>query len=256
MVAKQEGQPLFQDVHVYGCKVDNGSGGTQPAWVAYGLYCSGLADPKDGMLHWRPTFFVADVPYKPSGKWGGVDRSTAQNCAAQFQKFQSPTLLDFMTIMGDQAGGTSFSNEWWDTHCMAISIIGSFLLIGVLWPLVVDRVEFGQWIRPPREKGIDLSDVRSSPAAAKPQLTAQDLKQVAAMGDQLEAELAASATDSRTKTVAPAINQPVPQLSATQLDSSKPAEAKPPKSYQAGDRDFYPTERRDPKAGHAEKRKA
>lgn len=250
LVTDVQGRRLWRDVVVFGCDVDDGAGGRRPAYVVAGMYCPGHPDPVDHALHWRSTFFVADVPYRPATgvlaeAAGRAANGGGADAVARFAQLPRPTAVDYLAAL-KSAAGVEYQNQWWNTYPMWTWTVGSLLVIGLAWPTVVNLVAYGSMFRPPEEKGTDLSKVNAAATpvpAARPEVTAEDLARLEQMGAELEAELAAEAGEA----VAPApaaTERSVRDLSA----ASEPVAAAaapdgPAKAFGADAEDFYPTER-------------
>ncbi|MGD0461254.1 MAG: hypothetical protein ABSB74_02080 [Tepidisphaeraceae bacterium] len=149
---------------------------------------------------------------------------------------------------GANAIPVSFRYTWWESanHVYAIWMIGSFLVVGVIWPALLQVMVKGGLGRTKPEE-FDLRRYKPSPvpsAVAKPTtvVTKDDMQQLREMEEALEASLKASAATSgpaaepQAQPAAPAIKV---------LGGSEPAAALPqtpeePKEYQG---EFYPVVR-------------
>jgi hypothetical protein len=148
--------------------------------------------------------------------------------------------VDFLRLLRT-AGVVSYTDAWWRTYPAATWVGGSVLLIGVVWPTVINLLAFGRLTRPREEKGIDLSKVKNPAAPAPAGPSAEDLEHLHELEAELEAKLAGAAPP------APA-EQPTPPRRAAVLTTAPagPAPADVPHDdtvFGAKADDFYPTER-------------
>jgi hypothetical protein len=243
LVGAAHGAPRFSNVRVHRQRVDDGAGSAAEVYVVSGDYCDGNPDPLDGTLHWRPRYFLAPAPYRPH--WNLYDFGGAAGGAAkaleQYQRIKSPTVADFLRLLRT-AGVVSYTDAWWRTYPAATWIGGSVLLIGVVWPTVINLLAFGRLTQPREEKGIDLSKVKNTSALAPAAPSADDLEQLHELEAELEAKLAGAAPE-------PPAEQPaVPPRRAAVLTTAPAGPAHPDAPHDdtvfgAKADDFYPTER-------------
>jgi hypothetical protein len=243
LVGAARGAPRFSNVRVHRQSVDDGAGSAAEVYVVSGDYCDGNADPLDGTLHWRPRYFLAPAPYRPH--WNLYDFGDAKGEAAkaleQYQRIESPTVVDFLRLLRT-AGVLSYTHAWWRTYPAATWVGGSVVLIGVVWPTVINLLVFGRLTRPREEKGIDLSKVKNPPTPAPAGPSADDLEQLHELEAELEARLAGVTPEPPTE------QPPAPPRRAAALVTS-PADPAPGDGphddtvFGAKPDDFYPTER-------------
>jgi hypothetical protein len=193
------------------------------AYVVAGRYCANpfQPDPKDGMYHFRPAFFVASSPYQPLTDAG----------SAAFGALKHPTVIDFLADLA-RTDHITYRHLWWKSYPLVAWPIGCVLLIGVLWPFAVNRWLWGTWLRPAEEKGIDLSQYTSE-QPAKP--TAVDVGLGLPAGDD-EEELASVPASAATASPGPAVQKLEVAPLAAVRDDHRHAE------YGARQEDYYPTE--------------
>jgi hypothetical protein len=123
---------------------------------------------------------------------------------------------------------------------------GCFLVIGLIWPTVINVIVYGRLTRPPEVK----AQMKAAKAAKKKRDTsAEDLAKLAAMSDALEAKLKAGAGDRAAVETTVKTEQPVKELTAKELEMAQVSQQQEEKHYGAKADDFYPVERRD---GHKE----
>jgi hypothetical protein len=142
--------------------------------------------------------------------------------------------------------GISYSYAWWDAFPMTMWMGASFLMVGLVLPAVMNRMQYGQWTRPSEEKGIDLSKVRpATSAVATEAVTADDLDVMAGMEARLMAELEGEGRAVAAALVPPAAVAAAPRkLTGTTEAAAAAAVTAEEKAYGAKADDFYPTERR------------
>jgi hypothetical protein len=237
------GRARFTNVRVHRQLVDDGAGSAATVYVVSGDYCDGTPDPMDGTLHWRPRYFLAPARYRPH--WNLYDFSGATGGAAkaldQYQRIESPTVVDFLRLLRT-AGVVSYTHAWWRTYPAATWVGGSVLLIGVVWPTVINLLAFGRLTRPREEKGTDLSKVKNAAAPAPAGPSADDLEHLRELESELEAKLAGEAP------AAPPEQPAAPPRRAAVLTAAPagPAPTDAPHDdtvFGAKADDFYPTER-------------
>lgn len=204
----------FKDIEIRRCQVP----GIGDVDVVSGLYCNGKPEEKDQAYHWKPTFFVASIPYRPGDE---IDGPTVAN------------VRDFLTELK-----VPFIHAWWRSHSMATWLIASVTMIGLVWPTLLIRIAYGRWTRPPGEKGISLWNVRTTRGGKKPMTSPT----MAGMRDEHSGSppMPASAVESMPPlfVAKPLSSEPLP---AVAVNDAAHAE------FGAKADDFYPTEKR----GHA-----
>ena len=240
VVRQVEGRKRFKDIIVHRQSVNDPAGGDRNVWIVNGLYCSNVPDPADGKLHWKPSFFVAVEPYETV-----IDLSqlinVASPAAVNFQKIASPTVLDFLQLLGETSG-VRYSHVWWRSYAMQTWLLGCLLLIGIVWPTAIDLIVFGRLIRPREEKGTDLKASSTLKKPVKPEMSSEDRAKLEALDAAMEASLTEGAT-SKVLPQSPASAPAVRQLS-TEPQQAAPTVAKAPRAFGAGAGDFYPTEQK------------
>jgi hypothetical protein len=141
----------FKDVVVRRCSIP----GSAAVDIVSGLYCTGQLDATDQAYHWKPTFFVAAVPYRPASPIAG---------AVDMNPLTDPVMPDVCTFLS--AMGVPFVHAWWRSRSMATCMITSLVMIGMVWPTLVTRIAYGRWTRPKDQTGNSLWRARTSPVAA------------------------------------------------------------------------------------------
>ncbi len=151
---------------------------------------------------------------------------------------------------GANAIPVSFHYTWWEStnHSYAIWMTATFLLVGLIWPALIQVMVKGGLGRPQSDE-FNLSQYKPSPTApavAKPQtgVTQDDMQQLKEMEESLVASLKASgstggpAADPQTQLAAPAIK--VLNASAAEPAAAVPQAPEERKAYQG---EFYPVVR-------------
>jgi hypothetical protein len=231
LVADHDGAPLFKDVAVYPVRLD---GGRETVHLVSGTYYDGSATVgADGRAEsvWRPRCYVARIPYPaPAG------------AAAAAGSPSSYTVVDYLDGLRGQ--GVSYTYTWWydPRWATAAWTAGSFAMIGLVWPTVINLLVFGSPLRPREARGVSLAGVKGSGVsrAAEAQPAPDDAS--AAIAD-LDEELAAGVITSQRETV-PSTPAPVRQLDGGggELPAPAVAVAGQAKSFGRDADDYYPTE--------------
>jgi hypothetical protein len=205
--------PRFKDLVVQRCRVPK----LGDVDFVYGRYCTGQVE-KDGAYHYRPKYFVAPVPYRPTGE---IPTTPTHD-------FRS--IREFLTSIN-----VPYTHAWWRSYPTATWLTASVALIGLIWPTLINLIVWGRWTRPDEARGISLW--RSPSRAAKPArgISAPSFAAPrAAEGD----AASASAPVPAASTAAP-----VRTLSAAPLALAPTATASH-KEFGANPDDFYPTEQK------------
>jgi hypothetical protein len=242
LAEQYQGRRLFKDITVYPRWVDDGHHGKKLVHVVAGKYWAGREEMIDGkpQAMWRPTCFLAQVPYRPATDLAQFNRAGGADFAKRFASAGAkPTVLDFLNTM-HAACGVTYSYAWWDAHPMVTWLGGSLLLIGIVWPTLVNLMAFGTWTRPPEAKALSLWGVK---APAKPQQQAPVLSYARSnVDDELEAAMRGDAVTEEDS----AGGSTARPLSAGPLDPAAALANGDSKEFGADKDDFYPTERHAP----------
>lgn len=134
-----------------------------------------------------------------------------------------------------------FQYAWWERPVWTVLLptVGGLLIIGIAWPLLLMLMQGTGIARPRRVKPVRRAPAGTA-ASAAPADTAAGDRQLAAMNDQLEASLAASASSHAADSVAPAAASPTVKPLAPAdpfCDAVAAAEAEAVKEYGG---EFYP----------------
>ena len=241
LVSEVEGRRRFKDILVHRQSAPNLTGGDRNVWIVSGLYCSNVPDPGDGKLHWKPSFFVAEEPYRPANNLSQLLRGSAPEAVSNYQNSAGPTVLDFLQLLG-QTSAVKYSHAWWRSYATQTWLLGCLALIGIVWPTAIDLIVFGRLVRPREEKGTDLKASPTLQKAVKPDMTLEDREKLEALDAAMEASLIAGVTSKalpQSIAAAPAVRQ-----LNTEPQQATPIVAKAPRAFGAGAGDFYPTEQK------------
>jgi hypothetical protein len=230
-------------------------------YAVAGVYYNGRPsqNPKNGQWEkvWHDYFFITPNPYKPSKQFAvagtvpPLKPTLTDNLQALAEKvhLKNPdppdSVLAYLKALKAQ-GKIDYTYEWWKAPrmSMALWMAGCLVIIGGLWPTIVNLLVYGTLSRPYEEK-VDLSKVRGTTAAkAAHGPTQADLDQLKALEEELEAKLAASGESrpmSPSDQPAPA---PIKALTSKELEVAAAAKAEEDRAFAAKADDFYPTEKR------------
>ena len=247
LTAEVAGVPAFKDVSVRRETLSDGAGSSRTVHVVTGKFCDGRLDASDGKYHWRPTVFVAPIPYRPATYLLDV---VGMDEAIRFEAIENPTVVDLLKVL-KQAKGVQYHYAWWNDYPLLTWFGGSLVLIGVVWPTVVNLLVYRSFFRPREEKGVDLSRISAASAAAAGQeLSEEELERLRRLEAELERGLAAGAAPGPADSPAEAAERPPVPLTVEPL-APVAAAAGDPTEFGAEPDDYYPTERRRGKAGGA-----
>ncbi|HEX4793901.1 MAG TPA: hypothetical protein VH370_08925 [Humisphaera sp.] len=238
-----EGQPAFQQITVHAQSVPDGKGGTKPAYIVAGAAFNGHAEEHNGKSEARlyPSFFIAPAPYHPKFDLSKLNHPGGTDFAREYQSIPNPTVLDFLKVLSE-ARGLSYTHAWWLGMGLAQWTIASFILIGIVWPTIVNLLVFGSLRRPAEEKGIDLSKVVAHPQTpAKVPASAEDEARLRELELELEKQLAGAQVG--IPTPHEMAKPPVRPLNAVAAQAAE-ASLGPESHVEFGTKkdDYYPTE--------------
>src|SRR2546423_10453616 len=177
LVREQSGLKWFRNLVVYPESIDDGNEQLKLLIVS-GEYFDGRLLDQNGtrVAVWNPRCFIAEGTYMP----------ITPNARSK----ETGTVLDYLKTVK----GASFAYAWWRDPAWAIGLwtAGSFVVIGLIWPTLINLIAFGSLNQPKEEKGIDLSKVSSGTSKSAPPKEV-DLEAAAKMAAELEAKIKADA---------------------------------------------------------------
>ncbi|MGA2500823.1 MAG: hypothetical protein ABSH20_24060 [Tepidisphaeraceae bacterium] len=157
------------------------------------------------------------------------------------------TVLDYLRSI-EKSHGVSYSYQWWRERraSLVMWMAGCAVVIGFIWPTVINLATFGTFTRPREEPGTDLSKVGTGPPSQQHAsvVSAADMAQVADMATRLEQDLARGAPPSATSSVTPPSAPEPPKFqSAPPPETDAERQAREAREFGRDPDDFYPTER-------------
>jgi hypothetical protein len=228
--------------------------------LIYVMYCQKMSTvPRnDGKIEWMPYIYISDqdkfVPQRKLGVTAAYKPSFWERVADKL-KLKEPdppgTILDYLASVKEATKGeNSFQYRWWTQPRIrpAAWMAGCFVVIGVIWPTLINIMLYGSIFAPPREKSASLRGVKSKTKDKKKrEMSAADLEQLKKLDEELEAKLMkdAKARDPNAAVAEPVAAAPIRQLTGTAEDAQSTATmtAEERHAYQARADDFYPVER-------------
>jgi hypothetical protein len=179
--------------------------------------------------------FIAEIPYLPAGAVGPAKATET-----------------VMTYLSRKR--IAFGYAWWrdPTTAMALWVGGSFTVIGLIWPTLINLLVYRSLFAPTQPKGIDLSQVSSGTgeSRAKAPLTDNELAELHKLESELQAGLAKSAPEEPVFPPAP-VAQPVRPLSdAPPVEVAAADTPTDSTVFGAKKGDYYPTARK-PRGPHS-----
>lgn len=227
------GHHLFEDITVYPYHLHNRRGDASVVHLVTGRYWDGEPTVQNGqtVAHFVSACFIASAPYQPR-----------TSLVAERGNKPFPTVLDYLAVLHERSGvNYRYAWWWWAVTPIALWLIASIILIGGVWPTIINLITYGTFTRPAEEAGVSLKDVKSSPARPKP-VTAEaiDPALLENFEDELESDLTAAPV------VAAPTSSPAPPrpLSTAPLEPVAISDNAHSKEFGAKRDDFYPTELR------------
>jgi hypothetical protein len=231
LVSRAEGLPMFKDIRVYPYRTRAAGGRREVVYVVAGQYWDGRPVAHDGkyIARYVPTCYLAATPYTPVGEPPAPDASGANAPATPGRQFA--TVLDYLADLRTTRGvAYRYAWWWWAAEPLFLWTVGSLVLIGGLWPTLVNLLAYGSFLRPADAETFSLRNIR---LRRKP--LAIPTFASGPMPDSAHAP---------TQPAAPPQQEPAFAFTPAAAPLDAPAEAAtlPPKHFDAGDDDFYPTE--------------
>ncbi len=221
---------LFSDPVVYPHWIAAAGGQSQRVYVVTGRYWNGNARVRDGksVAEWVPRCVITHTPYQPRTQ-------VVEHDGRVISEF--PSVVEFLDAM-HRLNGVNYKYAWWAAYPMLTWLIGMLVVVGGIWPTVVNLLAFGKLTRPPEAPTLSLRTlwkVRARPAVeTKPALVSFAAPHDPNLDALVEASLAHAGDE----------DQPVEPLAALSTEplQAVPEAPKDPKEFGAKRDDFYPTE--------------
>lgn len=233
---------------------------TRPRLV-YFVFCDKrrvVNQERPDQAEWRPHLLDGGETFKPKGKLpktATYQPGRLQRLAEKLRlKDPDPpgSVLDYLaSIQASTNGVNSFEYRWWiqPRFNIAAWMLGCFVVIGMIWPTLINIMLYGSIFAPPREKSASLRKVKSKAAADKKKgMTQADMDELKRLDEELEAKLMKDAKprdpNAQPEPVAAAA-APIRQLTGTAEETQAMASmtAEERHAYMARADDFYPVER-------------
>ncbi|HZN64196.1 MAG TPA: hypothetical protein VFB66_02770 [Tepidisphaeraceae bacterium] len=231
LVTKVHGQRRFRDAVVHKFEVSRGRD-RRLVHVVSGKYWDGrvVEDGGSQVARYAPACFVAAAPYRPQVVRPGGERR------------EFPSVVEYLASLRPSAGVEFRTDRWgWLREPLFVSPAVGVLLIGVVWPTVVNLVAFRTFRRPPEEQGISLADVKVDPLP-KPRETPAESPLLRELEAALAARLADAGAEAETSAAPSPAAAPVRVLATEHAEPSAPADDRSHHEFAARSDDFYPTE--------------
>jgi hypothetical protein len=216
----QSETPWFHGLVVHPERVEAG-GKIVPIYVVAGEYYDGRQELQDGkrVAVWRPRCFVAETPFVP--------------VTPPADPLAEETVLAYLKAVP----GVSFRYAWWQDPKWGVSLWvgGCTLVVGLIWPTVINLLVFGSLTRP-REAKADLSK------SADVEVPAVSPSFGGVGGS--DADAAAGVPDAPPPAAVPPAVQPLPNAPT---DAMPAAHDQASTEFGRDEDDFYPTERHAPR---------
>ncbi|HEX8323084.1 MAG TPA: hypothetical protein VF595_04145 [Tepidisphaeraceae bacterium] len=158
-------------------------------------------------------------------------------------------VLDYLAERKKEIPSLDYRFQWWlvPRNVWLMSIGGSVLLVGLIWPVVLKLMIKLGLAEPPAERGADLSGVRTTDSSTAMRsgsiVTADDRQKLAALNAELEANVAGMSVG----VAADSPDRPAAAVAPVQLPTERPAEpsvpAVTPGKPEDFEGEFYPVAR-------------
>ena len=193
----------------------------------------------------QPMHFIATGNYKPIIPLTRLGRAKGQELAKCYAALQQPTIVEYLNLIGE-ARGFSVAYAWWEEprRIRAVGIGGGVVIIGLLWPIIINLLVYHRLLRPRETPATSLIGVAGTSNGPPPKI---DVAPIDELNKELEERLAeaASEADSPAPAVAAAAPSAPKPLDLTPI-AAAPVEQDRETEFGAKADDFYPTERHAP----------
>lgn len=231
LVQEYNGIRLFSNPVVYPHRTTGAKGEKKLVYIVTGEYWDGRQEIRGGkaVAEWVPRCVITQTPYKPR-----IGITDGGNTATEF-----PSVREFLDAL-HRNYGVSYRYAWWALHPVLMWILGCGLVIGGLWPTLVNLLAYGSLTRPKEVKAVSLWNIRPRPKKTeKPPIS--------------YAPVATDVDEDILPPTEPAEAEPANPAEVRALEGGPlelvPDGPKEQRAYGADQGDFYPTER------HAARRK-
>jgi len=229
LVEDFKGTKLFSDPVVYPHWTTD-AGKQKLVYIVTGQYWDGQSQTRNGktVAEWTPRCVITQTPYKPRI---GISDAKGQVVA------EYPSVVQFLDAL-HRVYKVNYHYAWWAVYPVLTWIVGCAIVIGGIWPTLVNLLTFGTLTRPPEVKAVSLWNILGTKRRHVPKF-----EYSAPQGDDEDDLLTPATPSENSENTAPAA-QPL----ATAPLEAVPQDPQDPRSYGADKGDFYPTERHAPKS--------
>jgi hypothetical protein len=194
--------------------------------------------PKDGVWKYFPYAFRAELPYRPTND------NTSLN-----------TVSAFLSDLGKQDPTIKYKYAWWEERNWSIALwtLGSVIVIGGIWPFVIQLLIGAGLAKPPKPKEeYDLERFgkgkQDAKAAGRPkEMTVAEQDRLRRMNEEMERDLAPSGARVTAGGVVTETQAQITKLTGGPLEDKTAEQEEIEKEYKG---EFYPVV----KATHVKKK--
>lgn len=229
-------------------------GDTPNRFVVTGRKMGGRAKVMaDGIPHDTdlPYRFVADYPYKfkrdPKAKITPITPDFMERLGSFCEKLKIKpadppnSVLDYLRYLRETRQ-IQFAYQWWKQPrpMMIFCTLGSIVLVGLIWPTLVNLMAYGSIFRPQEQKSAFRRSQTPAQVKPKPTVTKEDMARLLEMEAQLEEKL--KGTVSLTPVVQPQDKSetPIRKLAATGPEAKSVEKTEEEKDFERRQGDYYP----------------
>ena len=160
LVEDFKGTKLFSDPVVYPHWTTE-AGKKKLIYIVTGQYWDGQSQTRNGktVAEWTPRCVITQTPYKPRI---GIPDAKGQVVA------EYPSVVQFLDAL-HRVYKVNYHYAWWAVYPVLTWIVGCAIVIGGIWPTLINLLTFGTLTRPPEVKAVSLWNIlgtkRRSPGA-------------------------------------------------------------------------------------------
>lgn len=230
LIQDYKGIRLFSNPVVYPHWTTDPRGKRKLVYIVSGQYWNGQQEIKNGqaVAEWVPRCIITQTPYQPRIAVTDASNKTV----AEF-----PSVVEFLDAL-HRNNSVSYSYAWWGLHPVLNWVAGSVLVIGGVWPTLINLLAFGALTRPKEVKAVSLWNVRRPKPPQAPKISYVSSPPEADEQASPPPPAPAEGEDTDPTAVVPLGNAPL------ELVPEGPREHR---DYGADQDDFYPTERHAPR---------